>query len=293
MTDDTMTLELTAVPPLVKEPELIESDINVRISPILQKVADVTVNSEKREKIKSLVGDKVNAIRIMGAGSARYVDDNSRVFWSSPDYTQSENSVTKLASGAIYRVVAGRILYEVYPDSIVVVGGSYFKDEGKAHPHQVMYKELVETGVEPHRVIDDPLRYDSVGEIVGLLTLAQKNSWTDLVIASNAYHDRIKVILENLDWLTFPEERTPEFLQALKRLNYEDLKITFVPAENVIEEFDPKIYEKFVAPYLTEEYLNKRRESENKGIKDISNGHYDRFYPTIADKVTLYKSPQS
>jgi len=231
-------------------------DLKVIENPILKAAKEYSVK-EPNEYLKKF--ENMQMVRVLAGGSVEVSESEDKIAYGSPGYLGLEHG---MAGGGIMRVV---------------VGGKYPKDEKKA-PAEVIAAELQYAGVERNNIISDPNTLDTISEIIGLIKVAQLSDCTDVGVLTNEYHiPRIDAIINNLEWLIFDDERDPDFLEGMEKLRRGKININLIPAEDVIKNSLPAIYDSEIMPAIESVEMQRRIESEKHGVGDLKSGRYSRL----------------
>ena len=263
-----------------------KEDIKVSLSPILSEIKDSYDgnNSEGLRRVRELFVEEPQAIRIFAAGSTSVIQAGGTT-WRSPSFRESDNN--GLSSGGVYRVAAGGILMQSFSKSASIVGGRYV-DNIQPPPSYVMKEELRMMGIDEDRIISDPDTTDTIAELIRLIEISEINGWTNVVCTTNRYHiDRVKTLLDNLDWLAFNEEKTKEFLQGYMRVKSGELKIGVIPSEDVIQAYDEEMYERHIA---NTQVSSERIDAEKRGVALLGSGLYGRFNSRTNRRTTMHRA---
>ncbi|KKQ25663.1 MAG: hypothetical protein US62_C0005G0045 [Candidatus Woesebacteria bacterium GW2011_GWA1_37_8] len=246
-------------------------DLKVIENPILKAAKEYSVK-EPNEYLKKF--ENMQMVRVLAGGSVEVSESEDKIAYGSPGYLGLEHG---MAGGGIMRVAAATVISKSNSDLQVVVGGKYPKDEKKA-PAEVIAAELQYAGVERNNIISDPNTLDTISEIIGLIKVAQLSDCTDVGVLTNEYHiPRIDAIINNLEWLIFDDERDPDFLEGMEKLRRGKININLIPAEDVIKNSLPAIYDSEIMPAIESVEMQRRIESEKHGVGDLKSGRYSRL----------------
>lgn len=255
----------------------------IRLSPILSELKESL--KDKNNKYHNPIFDNTDAIRILAGGTQEFTDENGSVYWGSTTYTGLDTN--GLATGGVYRVCAGAIVKKTYENIPCVIGCRHPSDD-QPGSCEVMGKELSLLGIPEENILTDINNFDTIGEILKLIELANEKKWKNIVCITNGYHiPRINEIIDNLEWLVFDRERTTGLIEGLKKLSNGEINISVLSAEDIIREYDPVYCTNYVDRYCSNEMMEKRFKKEQEGINKLKNGGYDRFDVMIGDRRTL------
>lgn len=254
-----------------------KESLKVSLSPILLDIKYSLLESDdsvKKDMLEKILDKDTQAIRILAAGTKEQNINSDRT-WQSPGFDENDNN--GLCSGGVYRVAAAAIVMNSLPQATCIVGSKY-PDDSQPAPSVVMKEELAMMGFDKERIMSDPNTTDTISELVRLVEICEKSNWNNVVCITNRYHcERVEEFLNNLDWLSFDQEKTEMFLNGFNKFKNGVLKIKVIPAEDVIEAYDVSIYDRYVTRYLNTKVLENRREAERKGVNLLHIGQYARF----------------
>lgn len=260
-------------------------DFVVELSPLLRDMSQV--DSQDSPTVSELLGYDIDAVLPLAGGVEKHTNENGQTIWRSPVSSGVDsNSLPTLAG---FRVAATYSLLRSDESVACLVTGEYPENE-KPSPYLVAKDELVQMGVDSQRIVPNSETYDTVDELVKLIELSVKNGWSSVGCVTNEYHTRrMGLLLNNLDWLTFQNQRTSLFMEGLRMFEEGNLKIHIIKAEEVLKNYED-IYEKYVSPSLKTANLTTRYKKENEGIRAIRGGKYIRYDVSSKLPVTMKKS---
>lgn len=261
-----------------------KGEIVVSLNPVLQDLGYTLLipnSPETQKSLEDLLGHDTEIVRVLAAGTTKQTV-NGQETWQSPSFDSIDNN--GLSSGGVYRVAAGAIAMKSLPRSLCVVGSKY-ADEVQPAPNVVMKEELSMLGLNKERIMSDPETIDTIAELVRLIEICEEKGFSKGVCITNEYHcKRVLELLNNLDWLSFSEERTEKFLNGFKKLKSGELNIKVVSAEEIIKAYSSDIYDRHIPKNLNTEMLKKREESEKNGLALIQAGRYARYDQRTASR---------
>lgn len=266
-----------------------KGEVVVSLNPVLTDLGYTLLlpnTIEIQKSLEEVLGHDTEVIRVLAAGTTMRAINGENT-WQSPGFDMNDNN--GLSSGGVYRVAAGAIAMKSLPSVTCVVGSKYVNEVQPA-PSIVMEKELSMLGFKNERILSDPNTTDTIAELVRLLEICEENGWSNGVCITNEYHcERVASLLDNLDWLSFREERTEKFLNGFKKLKSGELKIKVVAAEEVIQRYSTEIYDRNIPKYLNSEVLQKREEAESNGLNLIHAGQYARYNPKTNSREVIQR----
>ncbi|PKN02855.1 hypothetical protein CVU76_02415 [Candidatus Dojkabacteria bacterium HGW-Dojkabacteria-1] len=267
-----------------------EPEVPVSLSPVLTEIGYtllIPTTLEQKESLEKLLGSDTQVIRILAAGTKEQ-EVEGILTWQSPGFEGTDNN--GLCSGGAYRVAAGAIAMRILPEAKAIVGSKYANDQQPA-PSIVMKEELKMLGLDEERILSDPDTLDTIAELVRLVEICEENEWNHGVCITNEYHcARVQALLLNLSWLSFPQERTENFLKGLESIKNGELNIRVVSAEEVIKKYDEEIYRQHLEGYLDTPMIHERKANERKGVNLVAGGQYSRYQQETNERKILSRS---
>jgi uncharacterized SAM-binding protein YcdF (DUF218 family) len=198
------------------------------------------------------IAQSPDAIAIL-AGSVKRSGEQ----WVSTGLTEEDDVYG--APGQVLRVAAGIMLAQKYPKALLVPsGGIGYDHRDAAQPllSEVMRDELIAGGVTASRILLEKESNSTFQQLRELEKLAAKHAWKRLLIVTNRWHvPRVEAMLS----AKFPD---------LKRYTH------LYGAEEVLVQFSPEEWKSAIDDAYAREFLRRRIELEEEGIRQIKTGTY-------------------
>lgn len=189
-----------------------------------------------------------------------------------------------LMSGGKARSIAAAELSQSFPGAkMVALSTLPPKDaEPKKPLAEVTVQDLKHYGVEEEKILLYEDSYSTLTELMGLISLAVKNSWKHVVVITNEYHTpRAQLLLEKVSEI---KDDNPSYQKAWEATNMTELfpkfkelntKVTFVSAETVLP-IRSRHYSKIIEEMKKTDAHKARVKREKESILHLHNGTYGK-----------------
>jgi len=198
----------------------------------------------------------MKAIAIIGGGLK---NDNSR--WRTTYFNEEGDDFGAL--GDRLRVLAGGLLYEENPQSLIIAlgGKGQLKDIPDAQAVSAVIKnELVELGIPAENIIIENQSGNTFEQLRELQKIILDNNFEDISVISNRYHlPRIKAMIE---------------LDEKFREKLEGGRVEILSAEEILIKYSPDEWKENIEAAYNSEAMKKRISLEANGVKEIKEGVY-------------------
>jgi hypothetical protein len=194
----------------------------------------------------------------------------------------ADNDFHGLISGGKARILAGRNLAKTFPDA-TIVPLSIFPAKGdnpEINLASVASGELQRLKVPKEKIVAYPESYSTLTELMAVITLTVQNNWKTIVILTNEHQRaRAQKMLEILKSL---KDNNPHYLAEWTQHNMDSLlpqfeklnpTVTFVSAESVLAQGNPRYANLFKKAFASDAYL-KRQQTEEKALIQLNDGTY-------------------
>lgn len=240
-------------------------------------------HSERKQKFRELLADKETgempaAAFILSAGIKLVETRNGETQYKTKSYADLD--IHGLTSGCKSRTMAAGYLGQEFPELKFVTNSGFQSEAAKGIPShaQVMEQELKKFNVPDESIILQEKSVSTATEMVKMIKLAVDNNWQKIAIITSDYHiPRTRALFANLADIINYED--PEFREKLAEFKKRNIRVSFVSAEDVLENVSP-LYKHLIAKAKQTESYKKRVEQEQNGLKDIEEGKY-RVYQTL------------
>lgn len=227
------------------------------------------------ETLRGLVEGTPDAFLIL-AGAMKYDDTTGEYITASFD-TYDENSAlaigVPLPSGGRDRVLAAFEMHGVFPDAYLV-GMSKPRDESKPTYASVVRKELLEKGVEDHRILLQDVSVDTVTELKETARIAIERGWSNVVLIVSRWQvPRAEALLNHIEDFSDKDEETllSSFANAIKT---ETLLVQFLDTTTVLSAINDTYTRFFGETLASDPGMLARIRAEEESLQQIAEGTY-------------------
>ena len=199
-----------------------------------------------------------DAIVVLSAG----IKQISTGRWVSTDLTEADDR--QGAPGGKLRVLAAAALATQYPQAIVIASGGKGFDVPSGtlgdRPllSEILCEELIEAGIPRGRIELEKASNTTYGQLTEIKKLSPARGWQNVLLVTNRWH------LLRLD--------------ALIEVKFADFKknvtVKLVSSEEVLLQMDGNQWENLIQEAYTSEWLARRVEREERGIKQMKERSY-------------------
>ncbi|MDP1760341.1 MAG: ElyC/SanA/YdcF family protein [Candidatus Woesebacteria bacterium] len=237
------------------------------------------IESQRREgalvALRGLVEGTPDAFFIF-AGAMTYDETKDEYVTASFD-TYDENSMlatgVPLPSGGRDRVLATCEMHGVFPEAYFVAM-SKTRDGNKPTYASVTRKELLEKGVEDHRILLQDVSVDTVTELKETARLAIEREWSNVVLIVSRWQvPRAEALLNHIeDFADRDEDKLlSSFANAIKTGT---LLVQFLDTTTVLSAINDTYTRFFGETLASDPGMLARIRAEAEGVRQIAEGTY-------------------
>lgn len=237
------------------------------------------IESQRREgalaALVGLVEGAPDAFFIF-AGAMTYDETKGEYVTASFD-TYDENSAlaigVPLPSGGRDRVLAACEMHDAFPEAYFVAM-SKTRDGNKPTYASVIRKELLEKGVEDHRILFQDVSVDTVTELKETARLAMERGWNNAaIIVSKWQVPRAEALLNHIEDFADRDEETllSSFANAIKT---ETILVQFLDTTTVLSAINDTYTRFFGETLANDPGMLARIRAEAEGVRQIAKGTY-------------------
>jgi len=224
--------------------------------------------NDKNLIYKELVGEQSpEAIFILSGGTVKRQRGVTTAAYSD---LQEEFGVL----GGKARIIAAAELAKIFPDTKLVMTGSYYPNPGDPSQSSIMSQELKKLGVEDTQIVTEEFALTSYDELSRIVELSLTHNWQNIAVLTNKYHiPRASLMLRKLDELA--RKKGDDKLVAHFQEFSQKTSFTFVSAEDVLTNKSSH-YANLIKDLEDSPDYQKRIESEKRGVEALESGTYGK-----------------
>lgn len=225
--------------------------------------------------LKDLVQGTPDAFFIF-AGAMKYDEAKGEYITASFD-THDENSVlaigVALPCGGRDRVLTAFEMQRVFPEAYFVAM-SKTRDGNKPTYASVTRKELLEKGVEDHRILLQDVSVDTVTELKETARIVSERGWSNVVLIVSKWQvPRAEALLNHVEDFADKDEEMlcSSFVNSIKTGT---LLVQFLDTTAVLSTISDTYRRFFEATLATDPGMQARMRAEAEGVRQIAEGTY-------------------
>ena len=237
------------------------------------------IESQRREGALATLGGLVEGAPdafFIFAGAMTYDETKDEYITASFD-TYDENSVLSigvpLPSGGRDRVLAACEMHDAFPEAYFVAM-SKTRDGNKPTYASVIRKELLEKGVNNHRILLQDVSIDTVTELKETARLAMEREWNNVaIIVSKWQVPRAEALLNHIE--DFADRDEQQILSSFAYgIKTRKLSVQFLDTTTVLSTTSDTYKRFFEETLISDPGMQARIRAEAEGVRQIAEGTY-------------------
>jgi len=176
--------------------------------------------------------------------------------------------------GGKARIIAAAELAKHFPNTKLVMTGSYYPNPKDPSQSSIMSQELKKLGVDVTQIVTEEIALTYYDELSRIVELSLAHNWQSIVVLTNKYHiPRASLMLEKLSELAKnkgDDNLATHFQEFSQKTSY-----TFVSAEDVLPHKSSH-YTYLLKELESSPEYQKRVESEKRGVEALKSGTYGK-----------------